>query len=409
MIGIKGVGMTALTELLLSQGAKITGSDIEEEFHTDVVLKRLGIIVKPFSPENIKKDLDFVIYSSAYFENHPERQKAKELKLKELSYAQVLAFVFNQKQGIMVTGTHGKTTTTALLGHVLDYAGFDPTVIVGGVISQWNSNVKIGKSDWMIVEGDEYQKKFLLFEPKHLLITNIDYDHPDTFKDKKEYRAAFEELKQKVSGKLLFFEEFKASSRAEKIIEDADLKILGRHNKNNALLVAEFALQLGVNSSKIKNALEDFKGIKRRCEFYCHNPIIIDDYAHHPAEIIATLSALKEEFPEYKIHAVFQSHTYTRTKKLFDDFVSSFKDADKIYLLPIYASARENIKGKGGLDKKLFNALSLHANVNFYNSKEEASKALLEIVKDGKNLIITLGAGDVWQIAKNLTNLCKSQ
>ena len=329
MVGIKGVGMTALAELLLNYGAVITGSDINEEFHTDQVLKRLNIKPLDFSALNITPDLDFVIYSSAYGETHPERQKAKELGIKEMSYAEALALIFNQKRGIMVAGSHGKTTTTALLGHIMIAAGLDPTVVVGGTVVAWDSNFRAGKSEWMLVEGDEYQEKFLNFQPKYLLITNVDYDHPDTFPDRKSYRASFEKLKTQTKEKIFAIETVKPLDPEALKYFKSDY-LIGEHNLKNLSLVLALAKELGIDDEAIKKGVGEFRGVRRRMEIYLqkNDLIIMDDYAHHPAEISATLSAIKKHWPKHKITVIFQPHTNSRTRVLLSEFAKAFKDAD---------------------------------------------------------------------------------
>lgn len=397
LVGIKGVGMTALAELLLHYGAQITGSDIAEEFHTDHVLKRLAIKPSNFVANNITHSLDLVIYSSAYSESHPERARAAKLNIPQLSYGETLAEIFNQKRGIMVTGTHGKTTTTALLGHCLSVLGFDPTVVVGGTVINWNSNIRIGNSDWMIVEGDEYQKKFLLFRPDYLLITNIDYDHPDTFPTRELYREAFDELIQKTKQK--YFME-------SKILPNISMgNLIGGHNQKNISLIMKLTRELGIPDYKVSNAIQTFRGVKRRCEVYytSENLVIIDDYAHHPTEIKTTLEAIKNRYPEYSVKVIFQPHTYSRTEILLQEFATAFKNIDEIILLPTYSSAREMKNINKDVDNLLYQELKKHHSHCVFKSLN-----IENIEKIAKNqrrtVIITMGAGDVWKLTKRLSN-----
>lgn len=396
---MKGVGMTALAELLLSHGAIITGSDVKEKFHTDLVLKRLKIAPRLFSAKNITPKTDLIIYSSAYPEDHLERQKAKKLGIKEMSYAEALSEIFNKKIGIMIAGSHGKTTTTALLGHIMAAAGMDPTVIVGGTVIAWDSNVRIGKSEWMVVEGDEYQKKFLNFKPAYLLITNIDYDHPDTFSDRTSYRAAFKKLIRQTRKKVFNAEILKPLN--QKVLKRFKSKyLLGEHNQKNLTLVLAATQELNISDENIKKGLLEFRGVRRRMEIYAQsgNMVIMDDYAHHPAEISATLKAVRARWPRHKITAIFQPHTFSRTKALLSEFAAAFKDADEIFLVPTYSSARENIEGGEGMDEMLYGAVKKNNKNCFKGLPSEKTLA----GGKGKRLIITMGAGDLWQFARKL-------
>ncbi len=407
MVGIKGVGMTALAELLVSLGAHVSGSDIDEEFHTDRVLKRLNIKPFNFNVGNITSGVNLLIYSSAYGSDHPERKMAEKLHIPQMSYAEALADIFNQKMGIMVAGSHGKTTTTALLGHIMTAAGLDPTVVVGGTVIAWDSNVRIGKSEWMIAEGDEYQEKFLNFKPSHLLITNVDYDHPDTYPDKKSYRKAFEKLKSQTKEKIFSHETVKPLN-PEAVKPFASDYLLGEHNLRNLNLVLALVRELGIGDETIKKGLGDFRGVRRRAEIYFNKNglIIMDDYAHHPAEISATLKAVKEHWPDYQITVIFQPHTFSRTKALLSEFARAFAYADKIYLAPTYSSAREPKEENAGIDKILYDKLSKCS--KYCRSGVPREKELI-LNRAEKQIFITMGAGDLWQTAKKLANLADSK
>ncbi len=426
IIGIKGIGISALAQFFAGAGAKVTGSDTLEKFPADAALKRLRIPINSFSPKNINSKIDLVIYSSAYNQNHPEIKKAVELGIPLKSYGEALAEVFNGgKNKVVIAGSHGKTTTTALAGHLLSVAGFQPTIFLGGVSNNWQSNFKKGKNKWLVAEGDEYQKKFLFLKPDYLLITNIDFDHPDSFKNKKEYRLAFKDLKKQTARKVLLGQKIPDNFR--KFLAKIDFPLLGEKNKENAFLVYRLAKELKISDKKIKTAFETFKGTKRRMEFRGElriknleyrnkkNPSILnskfsilvyDDYGHHPEEIKATLSALKEKYPDYKLLAIFQPHTFSRTKALLKEFGRCFKKADFVYLLPTFSSAREQ-KPKEDIDKFLFkkvnkyqqNVKSLPFNLKLLTS--EINKLL-----DSKSyilnplIILTIGAGDVYKIAE---------
>ena len=203
-VGIKGVGMTSIATLYKEWGHDVSGSDTEEEFFTDKILRELGVTVLPFAAENITRDLDTVFFSSAYNGEHTEIKRAKELGLRLISYGEALAEIFNVRKGILVTGTHGKTTSAAMLGLVLEDAGFDPTVVVGGELVEWQRTARASlgggtSKSWMVAEGDEYQAKILMLKPQLLLITNIEYDHPDFYANEEAYRDVFRKLLEQMS------------------------------------------------------------------------------------------------------------------------------------------------------------------------------------------------------------------
>jgi len=424
-IGIKGIGISALAQFFAGVGAKVTGSDSPEEFPSDAVLKRLKIPINSFSAKNINPILDLVIYSSAYNRNNPEIKTAVELGIPLKSYGEALAEVFNAGENkIAVAGSHGKTTTTALAGHLLSVAGFKPTVFLGGVSNNWQSNFKKGENKWLVAEGDEYQKKFLFLKPDYLLITNIDFDHPDCFKNKTEYRQAFEELKKQTARKILLGQ--KISPEFRKFLEKIDFPLLGEKNKENAFLVYKLAKELKISDKKIKTAFETFKGVKRRTEIVKKFQIprqrrgsprvanskfqilIIDDYAHHPEEIKAILSALKERYPKYKILAIFQPHTFSRTKALLKDFGRCFQKADFVYLLPTFSSAREQ-KPKEDIDKLLLREVKkYHPNIKSLPFDSQLLSLEINKLLNSKFyilnsfIILTIGAGDVYKIAGRL-------
>ncbi|MEK9209460.1 MAG: Mur ligase domain-containing protein, partial [Patescibacteria group bacterium] len=252
-VGVKGAGMSSLAKIFLGQGAVVFGSDAEEEFFTDEILKKLGVKVRKFNAKNIAKNLDLVVYSTAYQSSHPELKKARELKIPLVSYNQALGFLFNDKIGIAVCGTHGKTTSAGMLGKIFKDAGLAPTVLVGGEVLNWKTGALCGRGKYFISEADEYQEKFLTLKPKAVLITNIEYDHPDYFKNFSQYKNVFKKFIQRIepAGICIGFEEDKAvrevlknskvkkiffsQKKQKKIFGKIKLKIPGQHNKLNAL------------------------------------------------------------------------------------------------------------------------------------------------------------------------------
>ncbi len=411
-IGIKGIGISGLACYFKKKGYFVSGSDSQEKFPTDKLLKKYKIKPKEFSEKNIKKNLDLVIYSSAYQENHLERKKAKKLKIPQKSFFEVLADIFNRKKNkILIVGTHGKTTTSSLTAHLLKKTGFSPSAFIGGIISNWNQNFLIGNKSYIVAEGDEYQDKFLLFKPDYLLVTNIDYDHPDYFKNKNQYKNSFKKIIGKTRKKVFFSEKIPANFR--KFLKEINFPLLGEKNKENAYLVYRLAKELKIPDKKIKKAFESFKGVKRRMEILGiqHSTLntrylFIDDYAHHPAEIKATLSALRESFPSNKILAIFQPHTFSRTKSLLSRFGKCFQKADFVLLLPTFSSVREK-KTKEDIDKILVQEIKKHhpkvKSLPFRAGSvtSEVKKIVRKNSKPNKSnnfIILTLGAGNVYEL-----------
>ncbi len=413
MIGIKGQGMTALAEILAAEGNRITGSDTSEVFSTDVPLRKMGIHVTSFAQKNITRSIDLVVSSSAYDSQNIERIQAKKQGIPIISYIDAVADLFNAKRGILVTGTHGKTTTTAMIGCILEDAGIDPTVLVGATVKRWGRNARVGRSEWFVAEGDEYQKKFLLLKPEVLVVTSIEYDHPDFFKTEQEYKNVFLKLISSVSPRGLLI----AEKRLKRIIKKAPCTIVwygihgdtqGRHVELNGAAALAVAKHLGISSKKAKATLAAFEGTARRTEFYTAADapvVVIDDYAHHPTEIKTTLAALRSKYPKREILALFQPHTYSRTHALLNAFSRAFGNVDIVVVLPIYSSAREQKENfpqdlEERLQKKIESAGRKKV---FYMSFKEAAAYCKNLPNTKKKrVIITLGAGDGWKIAKEL-------
>ena len=417
MVGIKGQGMAALCEFFVAQGKRVTGSDTEEQFSTDVVLQKLGIHARRFQKKNITKSIDVVVRSSAYGDYHEEIKAARHLGIPVIDYIDGVAEVFNAKRGILVAGTHGKTTTTALIGLMLEDAGLDPTVLVGATVRRWERNARVGRGAWMVAEGDEYQNKFLKLQPEVLVLTSIEHDHPDFFKTKKQYEKAFRALVSRMPNDGLLI----AEKHLKGIIKKAPCKIVwygvvgtgeGRHMELNRAAALCVARHLGIPAQKAKRSLVAYEGTSRRMEFYTFptSPVVvIDDYAHHPTEIKTTLAAVRRQYPKRVITALFQPHTYSRTYALLRDFARAFKNADEVVLLPIYSSARERRKdfpadllgrlqsGIARSQKKIpVRAVSFSEAIAYGKSLFSSPK---------QRVIITLGAGDGWKIAKGLTEV----
>ncbi len=438
-VGIKGVGMTALAQVLRARGIKVSGSDTHEKFFTDEVLEKLKIpLHEGFRKSNIPKNTDLVITSTAYFNVtrqsrvtlNIEIQETLKRKIPILTYPEALGLLFQESYGIAVAGTHGKTTVTAMLGVILEEAGLDPTVIVGTRVNQWGSNARAStrgikspnrggrdRAPLLVAEADEYQEAFLNYEPKGLIVTSIEYDHPDYFKTFGTYKNAFRKLVRKVpkDGFIVAnwddenIREVTTSARCRIVKykmnqqKSFKLKLLvpGEFNILNALAAATLVHELGVGLPIIKKALANFQGTARRFEILQDtNPIIIDDYAHHPTEVQATLKAVRGRWPKKEIWVVFQPHTFSRTEALLKDFSSSFNDADRVFILKTYSSARE-VRGKVGAKELAKGTAKHHKRVQYVSSIPEAVKVIKNEL-NSKQVLITMGAGNVWEVANVL-------
>ncbi|MBL7057878.1 UDP-N-acetylmuramate--L-alanine ligase [Patescibacteria group bacterium] len=456
MIGIKGVGMTMLAQYFASKGMKVTGSDTAEKFMTDQVLEKCKIpVIEKFNKLNIPKDADVIIYSSAYNEiNNEEVRSVINTNRKVLCYAKALGDVFNQYYGIGVIGSHGKTTTSAWLGFVMDSAGLKPNVMVGARVPQFNGSSLINESNYLVAELDEYQNKFQYASPQAVILNNIDFDHPDFFPTHESYTQVFIDLVKRIPKKGLLVAnlddekvekivqlnfEFKAITYAIKNgkanyiaseIEQAlgrqyfrvsfdnedlgifNIKLTGDHNILNALGVIAMCVELEIDLIDIRTYLADFIGTERRMQTLgeYNKALIIDDYAHHPTEIRVTLAGIKKLYPSKNIICVFHPHTFTRTKALLDEFANSFNDADKIVVLDIYGSAREE---QGGISSKSIVDKIIELNNNndrgnqevlYIPSFMECEEYLRKIAKNN-DLILLMGAGDIFKIGKNLIRI----
>lgn len=404
LIGIKGTGMAGLAVILKKEGYRVSGSDVKDKFFTDGILRRAGIKYhQNFSPNNLplKNDVWF-ISSSAYLGRNTENPEIKELKKRRISittYSEAVAELFNKKFGIAVTGTHGKTTTAALIASILKKAGKSPTALIGGEVIEWKSNVLTGKGEFFVLEADEYREQFLKYRPNIIAVTNIDYDHPDYFGNKKAYQNAFKKFERnlKLGGKV-----FHASKKKRQPFESP---LLGKHNQENIYLASAVALSFGIAPKIIKKTVANFKGVRRRLEkigAYKDN-LIIDDYAHNPQKVIASLLAIKKAYPDKKISVIFQPHTFSRTKKFLKEFAKALTIADNIYLLDIYGSAREKrgrissddlIKEIGKINRPAVNLGTIKNAVRFCRNGKMV-----------KGVWIIMGAGDVFRIAYQLCGI----
>ena len=445
VIGIKGSGVIAVVEILHSLGIEISGSDIKEKFFTDEILQRLGIeYVENFSENNIPESVDLIIYSTAFNEkNNIEFQEARRRNLKMMSYPEVLADLFNEKYGIAVAGTHGKTTTSAMLAHVLKELDRDPSAIIGSQVMNWGGNALAGKGEFFVAEADEFQNKLKLYNPKGVVLTSVDFDHPDFFPTFEDYKKVFKDFVARIP-KVGFLVVWGDSTDTLEVVENVicekliygfseecnykisnfqptspqefevicgdrnlgkfEIQLVGRHNVLNATAVIAVCHKLNLDLEKVRLALDSFQGTKRRFEYIGerNGAVLIDDYGHHPEEIKATLKGARGIYPDKNIWAVFHPHSYSRTEALLQEFAQSFSDADRIIVLDIYGSAREN---SGNVSSG--NLVDLINKFNY--GKAEYIKTINEVVeflKDkigSEDVVITIGAGNCWEVAEKLS------
>ncbi|MAF20812.1 MAG: UDP-N-acetylmuramate--L-alanine ligase [Parcubacteria group bacterium] len=415
LIGIKGTGMTALAQVLQSYSIEVLGSDTDEVFFTDQVLKRLKVkVIEGFNKKNVPADTDLVIASVAYLGQgvkNDEVEQAQKKKIPILTYAQVLGLLFKDKFGLAIAGTHGKSTTTAMLGLILEKAGLDPTVIVGTEVLAWQRNARIGQSQYLVAEADEYGNNFLNYWPQALILTNLEYDHPDFFKDFKAYQTAFKKLIKRIPAAGFIITNLQ-DKNIKQIIKQArcpvidysvqtgiKLSIPGQHNLLNGAAALKAACKLGIKQGLAKQSLAEFKGIKRRFEItgVKQGFVFVDDFAHHPTEVQVALKAARQTYPQKKIWAVFHPHTFTRTRVLLKDFGQSFKQADQIIILDIYGSAREKAGKIHARD--LVREIEKHQpdKAKYIPNLKQTAQYLKKQVQSGE-LILTLGAGDAWKL-----------
>ncbi len=438
-IGIGGAGVSAIANMTLQLGGSVSGSDIyHNSVIDDLVKKGAKVKIGKHKASNISKGTEVVVYSNAIKKNNPELLKAKKLGLILYSYPEYIGQLSNKYTTIVVSGTHGKSTTTAMLAHIFIAAGMDPTVIMGAYDNVFHSNARIGLGKYLIIEGDEYKEAFLHYQPQALIVNNIEEDHLDHYKSIDNISKAFKKLinhvtpfglvvanaddenisriTKNINNKIVTYGFEKGAYQAKHYLQsgeltqcivtgpenfDIDLRVPGKHNIYNALASATMALSFGISIETIKNGLKNYKGIKRRMEIIGKNKgaIIIDDYAHHPSEISATLKTVKEIYPNKNIYCVFQPHSKNRTKKLLVQFKKAFAHCDKLILTDIYDVA--------GRDKK--------ENVTIKDLKEVIEKSNITVILNYKNIpknikkclssndvVVFMGAGTITESAHQL-------
>jgi len=417
-IGIGGIGVSALAQMMLLNKKKVIGSDISVGPALEQIKKSGAKVFIGHKKSNLARNTDIIIYSPAIKQDNPELIQAKKLNIPVYSYPQALGLISKNKYTITVSGTHGKTTTTAMLAEVMISTKKSPTIIIGGFLKKQKNNFVPGKSKYFIVEACEYKESFLNFFPDILIITNIDNDHLDYFKNIKNIQNAFAKLISKVpqNGFIICNSKEQNTKQALKLAKikakvidytkekRLKLEIPGKHNIENAQAVLAVAKLVNVKKEQVEKYLKKYLGVWRRFEYKGRtksDSLIYDDYAHHPSEIKVTLEATREKFKNNKIIVVFQPHLYSRTKLLLNDFAKSFNYADQVIITDIYA-AREK-KDKSIHAKDLVEAIRTKAvdSVQYISDFKEIIKYLKKnINKD--DIIMTMGAGDVYKIGEKL-------
>ncbi|MBF0550375.1 MAG: UDP-N-acetylmuramate--L-alanine ligase [Deltaproteobacteria bacterium] len=443
-VGIGGIGMSGIAELLLNLGYKVSGSDVKQTKITARLEELGGIIRYQHQGDNVV-GADVVVVSSAIRSENPEIIAARTLKIPVIPRAEMLAELMRMKYGIAVAGAHGKTTTTSMLATVLAQAGLDPTVVIGGRLNSLGTNAKLGSSDFLVAEADESDGSFMTLSPVITVVTNIDREHLPHYGTLENIKATFATFMNKVPfyGLCVLclddpnlqdliplinkrFWTYGLTSQADIQARDvraegliSSYKVLahghelgrvsinapGRHNVYNSLAVVAVGLELDIPFAKIKEGLELFDGVERRFQLI-HDTAditIMDDYGHHPTEIRATLEAVKQCFPEKRSVVVFQPHRYTRTRDVLTEFTTAFNQADVLLLLDIYSAGEEPIAGISAERLAAQIREYGHRMVHYMPNKTAALNWILEHRRPG-DLILTLGAGDVYNVVYSLVD-----
>ena len=437
-VGIGGIGMSGISELLMNLGFHVSGSDITENNNVKR-LKNIGVRVNiGHCAKNISNDIDTIVYSSAIPEDNPELNTAKSLGIPLIRRAEMLGELISVKEtSIAVGGTHGKTTTSSMIGNLLTYAKTDPTLVVGGLVHTLDTNSKLGSGNIIVVEADEYDRSFLALSPTIAVVTNIELEHTDCYDSLEDIQKSFKQFCQSIPfyGEVIIcadcpgtksiisnFERpmitygrsrdaaFRAKNlqfngnkstysvfRGEECLGEIKLNVPGEHNVLNSLAAVVLGIEMGLSFDIIKNGILQYKGVRRRFDIKgTYNEImIVDDYAHHPTEVLATIDAAKGGWDK-RIVVVFQPHLFSRTRDFYREFSEALAKADVIIITKIYP-AREN-PIDGITSELIFNKVQLLKKNNCYmiQSLEELKPNLDRILKPN-DMLITMGAGNIWR------------
>jgi UDP-N-acetylmuramate--alanine ligase len=440
-VGIGGIGMSGIAEILLDQKFNVSGSDRSLSDITERLQHLGAVIYEGHDPSNIASDVDALVYSSAVTHDNPELIEARKRKIPVIRRAEMLAEVMRLKYGIGIAGTHGKTTTTSMVSLVLMEGNFDPTVIVGGRLGGiGGSNARLGHGDYIVVEADEYDRSFLSITPTIAVLTTLETDHLDCYRDLEDIKNAFVQFANKIPfyGFIVLcldepaLQEIMPQLSQKKVIgyglnPQADvqatdiqyqnnisvfsvfyngqdlgrvtLPIPGKHNVQNALAAITVGLELGISFEKVKRGIEKFSGVNRRWEKKgeVNGVTVYDDYAHHPTECRVTLVGAKAGWRRRTV-CVFQPHLFSRTRDFYEEFAKAFLSADVLIVTDIYPAREEPIQGVTG--ELIVNAAKLfgHKNAYYVPDKRTVPDFLPEIVKKD-DIIIMMGAGDIWKLS----------
>lgn len=439
-IGVGGIGMCGLAELLHNMGAKVTGSDAGENANTDR-LKNLGLkIYKGHQPDYIG-DSDVVVYSSAIPFTNPEIKEARNKNIPLIPRAEALAEIMRLKRGIAVAGTHGKTTTTSIISSVFIEAKKDPTIVVGGRFEKIKSTALLGQGEWLIAEADESDGSFNKLSPEIAVITNIDSDHMDHFKTFENLKKAFLDFSNRIPfyglviacgddptvrqilsdyNKQIIFYGFDSSNdyilKGEKgqyqvyqkdhqtqqthLLGDFSIQVPGVHNALNALASVAVGIAAGIDFKTCAQGIEKFEGVDRRFHFkgQKNNIMVYDDYGHHPTEVRATLQAFKEKYSQNRIVVYFQPHRYSRTQHCWQEFKNCFTQADVLFLADIYPAGESPLPGINS--ENLIKEMNHHKVMHSPKGKEQVSQ-ITHFLQPG-DVFLTLGAGDGWKLGMDV-------
>ncbi len=441
-VGIGGIGMSGIAELLLNLGYRVSGSDAASSDITEN-LKRLGGVIYQGHDAHQIQDADVVVASSAIAADNPELAAARQESIPVIMRAEMLAELMRLKYSVAVAGAHGKTSTTSIISAVLAQGGFDPTVVIGGRLKSVGKNAVLGKGDFIVAEADESDGSFLKYSPTIAVVTNIDREHLDYYRDMDHIKESFlnfidripfyglavlcldnEPIQDILPGIKKRFTTYGMSAQADYVarrvafhgmktrfqvdyrgetLGDILLNLPGIHNVYNATASIAVGRELGIPFSDIRQALETVQGVQRRLEIKGETGqiLVMDDYGHHPTEIRSTLDALKACLPDARKVVVFQPHRFTRTRALFDEFTRAFYQSDVLMVLPIYAAGEAAIEGVDA--RQLSDSIRMHGHkdVIYLENMDAAVSRLAAIARKG-DVVLTLGAGDVWKTGESL-------
>lgn len=438
-VGVGGIGMSGIAEVLLNLGYQVSGSDLTSSEVTQR-LGKLGAVIHTGHQAGFVNGADAVVYSSAVKPDNPEVVAARQNKIPVIPRSEMLAELMRMKFGIAVAGTHGKTTTTSMIGEILSLAGLDPTIVVGGKVINLDTNAKLGQGIYLVAEADEFDRSFLKLTPSIAVITTLETEHLDCYQNFDEIKRAFLEFANKVpfygnvvlctseqsvsdlipeihrpiitygllpqtdleATELDFHQHqsrFKVKARGKELGQIL-LSVPGVHNVKNSLAAVAVGLELEISWDVIKEALENFKGVRRRFEIkgIKKEVLVVDDYAHHPSEIKATLDAAKQGWHK-RVIAVFQPHLYSRTRDFYQEFGRSFANSDVLVLTDIYPAREEPIPGISA--ELILEAAKKtgHPAAFYYPDRKELLKFLQKTACSG-DMVITLGAGDIYKVGQ---------